>query len=286
MSNTFSKSVRAQDSLNFVMEWTQAINGRNSISNALGQLMQLANAEAALISRLSIPSGKIKYIARHCIHEGKIWPSQPQSQAELVLGVCLKTAKAGSIWKLSDLKDAKGATLPLCRNPIPIGLCEAIVVPLETTKGHFDHLELHFQHRPAHHNLDMVTVLASILASGWGNRLPGLISAKVNQFRGHGISAIRDAELTPILDPENPASLSRSEFRVCAMLKEGMTVKVISDTLSVCPATIRSHLSSIFSKTCASNQVELLHLLNRKADSTNSDRTSEGAVRQIRTSLS
>ncbi|WP_081894602.1 helix-turn-helix transcriptional regulator [Ruegeria halocynthiae] len=273
MSNSFSKSVCAQDSLNFVMEWAQALNGRKSISDVLNQLMRLASADAALISRLPVPSGKIKYVARHCIQEGKIWPYQPQAQAELILGACLKTAKTGSIWKLSDLTDAEGIPSLLCRDKIPSGLGEAIVVPLEVSAGHCDHLELHYQHRPARHNLDLVTVLASTLASGWGHRPPGSISAKLNQFRGHGVRAIGDAELTPILDPENPAALSRSEFRVCAMMKEGMTVKVISSTLSVCPATVRSHLSSIFSKTGASNQVELLHLLNRKADSTNNTRT-------------
>ena len=77
---------------------------------------------------------------------------------------------------------------------------------------------------------------------------------------------MRVEETEPLLGIENPAGLSRSEFRVCSLLKEGMTVNIIADNLSVGRATIRSHLSSIYSKTGASSQVELLHMLNKSAE--------------------
>ncbi|WP_419555571.1 helix-turn-helix transcriptional regulator [Ruegeria lacuscaerulensis] len=228
--------------------------------------MRLTSADAAIITRTSKTERQVKYIARCCIQEGKVWPSQPQTQTEFVLGNCIYTAKAGSIWKLSDVKATDNASTYSYRDQHPNGLGEVIVVPLETKGGHVDHLELHYRHRPKSYDLDLLTVLASTLASGWRRRVPGSISAASEQVRRHRLRVVQVDGHVPILDPQNPTELSRCEFRVCAMMKEGMTVKKISETLSVCPTTVRSHLSSIFSKTGASNQVELLHLLNRKTE--------------------
>ena len=146
------------------------------------------------------------------------------------------------------------------------GLSEAIVVPLDRSRGHVDHIELHFRHKPAQHDLDLMAILASTLASGWCKRTPGSISSNLEKGRNHHLREVSENKYVPILGPQNPAGLSRCEFRVCAMLKEGMTVKKVSEALTVCPTTVRSHLSSVFSKTGASNQVELLHLLNRKIE--------------------
>ncbi|MGV6803379.1 MAG: LuxR C-terminal-related transcriptional regulator [Ruegeria sp.] len=263
MSANFSRSVNAKVSLNFVSEWTQALNGNAPISVVLDQLMKLLNADAALIARTATASQKARHIARRCIQEGKIWPSQPMALAGLVLGDCLSTAKAGSVWKLSDTSIRHDRSDPGFRYQMPIELEEALVVPLESRRGDIDHLELHYRQRPNTQDLDLLVVMASTLASSWHKRVPGLMFANSKLAVQHSIGDCRDEGCIPILDPRNPAELSRCEFRVCAMMKEGMTVKLISDTLSVGPATVRSHLSSIYSKTGASNQIELLHLLNK-----------------------
>ncbi len=248
------------------MEWTHALSGNIAISKVLDRLIKLTNADAALIIRTSKTDRRIKYIERCCIHEGKVWPSQPQSQAEFVLGDFISTAKAGSIWKSSEVLTSDKTQLSPLGDRNPDGLFEVFIVPLETTGGHFDHLELHYRHSPKRQDLDLLTLMAPTLAFGWSKRTPGTISAASKRVRGSLLREVQGDRFVPILDPQNPAGLSRCEFRVCAMLKEGMTVKKISGTLSVNPTTIRSHLSSIFSKTGASNQVELVHLLNRKID--------------------
>ncbi len=265
MSVSFVKSTHAKDSFNFVMEWTRAVNNNGSILNAANFLMRLLNADALLIVRVSKAGWKVKHIARCCVQQGKIWPSQPQTQAELVFGDCISNAKPGSIWTLTDMMLSGAAPMSRYQYHKPEGLVEVIVVPLETTASHIDYIELHYSVSPLGPDLDLLAVLTSTLSSGWKNRLPGAISAKSEQPRSHRLSEDSGGDYVPILDPQNPAALSRCEFRVCAMMREGMTVKLISETLSVGPATVRSHLSSIFSKTGTSNQVELLHLLNRNA---------------------
>lgn len=237
--------------------------------------MRMVKADAALVSRTFNLERKVKYIARCSIHEGKVWASQPQTQSELVLGDCISSARPGSIWKLSDVRAADGVPTPSCRDRNPNALREVIVVPLELTGGHVDHLEFHFGHSPAFHDLDLLAILASTMASGWSKRVPGSISANLEKGRKHLVREVRSDDHIATLDPQNPAGLSRCEFRVCAMMKEGMTVKKISQALTVSPTTVRSHLSSIFSKTGASNQVELLHLLNQKTKARHKSNRSE-----------
>ncbi|MES0827678.1 helix-turn-helix transcriptional regulator [Ruegeria sp. SCP11] len=251
--------------MNFVLEWSHALNGSNNIPEVLDQLLRIVYADAALIVRTSKPSGKADYIARCCLQEGKAFPTQPQTKAEFVLGDSAEAAKAGSIWKFSDMKDDNAPIFPFSRAKLN-GIGEVIVIPLEAKAGHVDYLELHYLLQPREFEMDLLSIMASTLASGWSRRVPGTISARLEQGRGHRLRAVESDSYVPILDPQNPADLSRCEFRICAMMKEGMTVKKISQSLSVCPTTVRSHLSSIFAKTGVSNQVELLHQLNRKAE--------------------
>ncbi|MGR3342619.1 MAG: helix-turn-helix transcriptional regulator, partial [Paracoccaceae bacterium] len=62
---------------------------------------------------------------------------------------------------------------------------------------------------------------------------------------------------------ENPAGLSRSEYRICCLIQEGMAAKNIANQLNIQESTVRSHLHSIYSKTEISGQMELLHSLSR-----------------------
>ncbi len=265
MSVSFTNSAGARDSLNFVLEWSHALSGNNSISKVVDQLIQLAFADAAIIVRTSKLEKRINYIARCCRQVGKAFPTQPQTQADLVLGNWTATAKSGSIWKTSDSKDDTAPISLFPRSKLD-AIGEVVVVPLEVKPDHIDYLELHYLKKPREYELDLLELMASTLASAWTRRVPGIISARLEQGRNQRLRMVQSEQFVPILDPQNPAELSRSEFRICAMLKEGMTVKKIAQSLSVCPTTVRSHLSSIFAKTSVSNQVELLHQLNRKAD--------------------
>jgi len=219
-------------------------------------------ADAALICRRVSKDDHTRYIARCDAQSGKLGTTQPLSFAENVLRDCLFSAKAGSIWKWSDVDLGPSAAQHPEMRDVPAILFEIVVCPLESNGSYIDCLELHYRHQLAQHDLDLLTILLGTFTSSWKRRAPGIVTKKIVQNRMPTRVRIKQEYSMPLLDTENPAKLSRSEFRVCTLLQEGMTVNVIAESLSIGAATVRSHLSSIFSKTGACSQVELLHQLN------------------------
>jgi DNA-binding CsgD family transcriptional regulator len=57
--------------------------------------------------------------------------------------------------------------------------------------------------------------------------------------------------------------LTPAECRVALLLADGKSPKEIAGTLCVTAHTMKSHLSSIFSKTSTSGQVQLMRLLTQ-----------------------
>ena len=54
--------------------------------------------------------------------------------------------------------------------------------------------------------------------------------------------------------PGNP--LTRRELEILALLADGMTTPQISERLGIRPATIKTHLTSVYRKTGAQNRVQ------------------------------
>ncbi|MGK7651979.1 response regulator transcription factor [Roseovarius sp. B08] len=262
MVTSFIGRAPASESFGLVADWTQALNGKGDLGDILKRLMRLVKADVALIARVSLTDKTTKYVARCTLQDGGAWPQQPRTCARQLFGDWLATARNGSVWKLSDL--SKDTAINPVSGALMVHVSEVAVCPLEKTTRRVDVLEFHFRQTPAQHDVDLLTMLASTLASCWHKRLSGLVSKTLARKRNFTcINASGESDVA-ILDIENPAQLSRSEFRVCTLLKDGMTVNVIAKALSVAPATVRTHLSSVFSKTSTCNQVELLHLLNRQ----------------------
>lgn len=262
----FSKYPFMRASLGLVADWTYALSDNGELSEVLDRLMRLVKADAAMVIRTSKVDNKAKYIARSDMQKGKIWPTQPKSYMELIVGEFVSTAKTGSIWKLSDVLSSPLNKIPISPEERFDNLVEGMVCPLESTRGHIDHIELHFKHQPLEHDLNLLIMLMDSFAAGWNRRAPASISKKLNQKRNCSLVSIPAGSQPLILGSDNPAQLSRCEYRICSLLAEGMTVNLIAKTLSICPATVRSHLSSVFSKTATSSQIELLHQLNFKPE--------------------
>jgi len=258
---------RASKSLGLVADWTYALNGKGDLGEVLERLMRLVKADAALITRISTADSKTRYIARCDVQTGKVWPTQPRSFSRTLLGDWLPTAKNGSIWKLSDFADRAQTGMSIHLDRIPEPITEIVACPLEMRNGQADVLELQYRHKPAQHDLDLVIILIGTLAPCWRNRVSGLIVKTLTQKRRFNCVNSLERSDVSVLDTENPAQLTRCEFRICSLLKDGMTVNVIAKTLSIAPTTVRAHLSSVFSKTGTCNQVELLHQLHRQKSS-------------------
>ena len=263
MTAEFLRKQCVSNSFGIISDWAYALSQKGDLSDVLGDLSRLVHAEAAVIVRISKLEERTRFVDRFGIQTGKVWPSQPQTFASLVIGEFIGTAKAGSIWKLTDSPSFELAGASADAVEIPDDIVEMIVSPLESASGHIDLIEFHFRHRPTEHDLNLLIMLLGTLAITWARRTPALVAKKLSQSQRSRLNRVGDTGQRLILGCENPARLSRSEFRICSLLKEGMTVCVIAETLSVSPSTVRAHLSSIFSKTGTSGQVELLHELNR-----------------------
>ena len=62
---------------------------------------------------------------------------------------------------------------------------------------------------------------------------------------------------SPILSADNPARLSRSEYRVCLLLRHGQSPDQMLAELGIKESTLRTHLSNLYAKTGARNLAEL-----------------------------
>jgi DNA-binding CsgD family transcriptional regulator len=139
------------------------------------------------------------------------------------------------------------------------GLREAAIVILEARERGYDAVEIHFAGAGTH----VQALLASMgpaMSRCWRSRLPGTASALAERTRLRPVTAQRPTA-ADLLSPNNPAGLSRSEFRICALMREGLPTKQIARELAIRPTTLRAHLQSIYAKTGATGQVELVHRL-------------------------
>ena len=252
------------DGFNVVADWSGTLNGNGALEAVIEAMAHLVCADVAILSRRIKTQEKIRYVARFDAQAGKYLTAPPRSVSARVLGEHSFSAKPGSVWKLSEVRETEQRPKSIFNSPeaAPDHYGEVVVIALATENGQADFVEFHFAKTPAPHNLDLLQMLSETLSSSWRRRLPGIITKHLDRDRLRAVVPASGAEETAILDYQNPAALSRCEFRICALLKEGMTVNLIAQSLTVGQATVRSHLSSIFAKTGTSNQVELLHRLN------------------------
>lgn len=69
----------------------------------------------------------------------------------------------------------------------------------------------------------------------------------------------------PLLGLSNPARLSRTEFRLCLLLSQGLHADRVADAMGIAPATLRAHLRRIFVKTGAASLSDLAERLAAEA---------------------
>jgi len=80
----------------------------------------------------------------------------------------------------------------------------------------------------------------------------------------------RTPNVATILSCDNPARLSRAEFRLCVFLSRGYSNESARRELGISDSTLRTHLRSVYQKTGASSLPELLYQLLSKASDTSS----------------
>jgi len=246
-----------------VLEFLESSTGRLPLEGGLKAVAEFVRAEAVAVSRSTFNASAPRLVAVFDADLAACAPLERTFVSEL-LGPYLDRLKTGAIWSVSRHMAGTGEDLDpavagwLRRR----GLKDIFILVLESRTGHSDYLEIHIRQDGSRMLESKLDMLGPLLARFWANRKPGLVAdclgrRKIQRVSG-GNAMTKDV---PLLSDHNPAGLTRSEFRVCTMVRRGLSVKSISEELSLSVTTIRTHLRSIYVKTGVSGFNELAHRL-------------------------
>lgn len=229
---------RMADCLRLVSAWTGALQGQGDLENALNAMVALLPIRRATLLRVSADGGQSRVVA-----------------------LALRKGDAGPIARIRDLPALIAAARMGEVTPHSAG---GAVLLLTRARTHADILDLRYETAPAPAHKQVLEPLGKALADAWSHRRPGLIARRiVEQTRRNRPAALADRP--PILDYTNPYALSRSEFRVCALIGQGLNARQIAAELGLSEATVRSHQRSIYAKTDLRGQIEVLYHLQAQA---------------------
>lgn len=252
--------------LDGIASWCGGLHGSMSLAEALSALAAGLGGEAAALARHYLAEPECRTI---CTFDRKRDDENALARTLCrdVLGHFYETARAGTVWFLSDLTDdtdwTSSPSLARWLAARPMG--EIVVIPLDASVRARDFIEFHFRRPLTRSGRHQIEEISRTLVRAWNGRQPGLVTQAQMDDRMVRARAAAAAEKklksAPILDMSNPARLSRAEFRVCLLLSRGLSTRGVREELGVCEATVRSHLSSIYSKTEVAGLSELLYRL-------------------------
>jgi DNA-binding CsgD family transcriptional regulator len=242
-------------SLRIVADFTRALCNRGNFDDALRNLAGLARADAVLLECLA-PDGATLIAAHSAEAHRLLTPRHRPGLAQAVLAKAGIVPHPGSVWLMSEMLSRHE------RDEIASGsdlseavLRDVVVIPLDAARGQMHVLELRFTTDLPDHNRVLLASLASMLSSIWTEHSPGA------RMRPKAPAQVAPAPSPGLLSDANPFSLSRAEYRVCLMVRDGLRAGGIAAALGISENTVRSHLRSIYAKVGIGSQVELLHAL-------------------------
>lgn len=240
-----------------IAQWCECLQGRVPLRTAMEQLAHGIDVEAIALTRAPRDhSGELNSLFFDYTTRPGQDDALDRSYARSVLGPYFRQPKPGSVWfkTLTELEvDPRLERFHRRRL-----LTELAVILLAVEEKSAMFLEMHFSvHRGVGQHA-LITMCAPTLADTWSRRKPGLMTELILQRSRPNPTPVATA---PILSTDNPARLSRAEFRVCLLLSRGLSTKRVCSELRISESTLRSHLRNIYAKTEACSQSELLYLL-------------------------
>lgn len=253
-----------------VAGWSEALHGNTSLEDAFACLARGLGAEAGVIVR-TCPGRPFPQIV--ALHDEKAGDGHSRalrgSFAANLFGGYLQSARPATLWLASQHADESDAAADIGLHVWQSSrrMREMAVLTLNADPSFHDHIELHFRSRLNDQTVQLMNTILPSVARIWARRQVGLVTAQVaEKKRKAEVRASLDGA-APILGIENPAGLSRAEFRVTMLLSRGLSVKGVASELGLSEATVRSHLRNIYAKTGTGSLAQLVfRLLDRAAD--------------------
>lgn len=247
-------------------DWTKTIltfvkwcQGRTDIQTNLNSLSEYFKADAVGLSRWCGKNQKLRtagFINRQntCIDVGF---------ADIVCGSFVNSIKPGAALLLSEVTDNNPVSDPrLAQYLYQADIAEIGVICFAANGQTRDFVEFHFRSQKLT-NWDQVNrIQGPSFADVFAGRNKGLLLETILQNGQPVRNARNKLSEYGILSHQNPAGLTRCEWRICALIANGLSRKGIAKELSVKPCTVQSHLRNIYAKTEYDRFHELaLHLV-------------------------
>lgn len=246
-----------------IVAWCEALNGALPLDAALHELIRGLGAEAGLIVRTNLHEMRQAVIASADVAPAA-FAVRPLTRpfADGYFGRMLGSARSGTLWMASQHLDDATGDPALGSWQTARRMKEFLVLVLSAGGINRDHVELHFRD---HLTPDMENALVALvpdMVRVWAGRQSGLIARAMDRHRAP--EARRPSQIMPrqyLLSIDNPAQLSRAEFRVCLLLSRGLLVQAVARELHLSEPTIRTHLRNIYAKTECGSLAELVFRL-------------------------
>lgn len=240
-----------------IAQWCECLHGKEPILKTLEILAVSLEAEAIAIARSPKDAGTApRVIAFDRRAADAMGGRLDHSYARSVLRDYFDRARAGTIWFKSMVEDSIAQDLQTFHSRRHMS--ELVIIPLEVGERTIDTLEIHFIDRPRNYQQALLNMLGETLTRTWRNRARGLFTEALLRVEEARASAQPGP---PILSVENPARLSRAEYRVCLLLSRGRSTDAVKEELHISDSTLRTHLSNLYAKTGTHNLAELLYSL-------------------------
>ncbi|SNS45060.1 helix-turn-helix transcriptional regulator [Tropicimonas sediminicola] len=251
-----SQGASAVSLIDAVFRWCKALKGEDTIESALAAIAKGVGAEAMTLSRVRHGSFQAaKCVTYDTLSSASPKPRLTRSFAASILSEFMSIARSGTVWLRSVVEVETDPALDLFHSRRK--LQELVVIPLQTDHGFSDFVEFHFLDPLSRNQHALLNMLAETLSEAWRNRSHGVFAACALEDKRQE----RDFDSVDLLGHENPARLSRAEYRVCLLLSRGLPNKGICEELSISNATLRTHLRNVYAKTSTDGMPDLLYLL-------------------------
>lgn len=127
-----------------------------------------------------------------------------------------------------------------------------------------DILELQYEVRPSASRRRVVEWIVPKLLRAYQMGKSSRVEREISN-REKSVSMSETGQSTPrkrlILHSDNPADLTRAEWKVCELASRGLSAKSIAHEFNVSGNTIRTHLRNIYAKTDLTGFYELVYTL-------------------------
>lgn len=259
----FGHGITNSSIIHAIVTWSEALNGKISLQDALVDLATGLGAEVATIVRTQIADQKPVRIAA-CDLAKDVAGKRPlrRTFADAFFGAPILHARAASLWQASSHLDDATGDPSLSEWQSARRLKEFLVLILASGQKTRDHIELHFREPLAPQAEALLHAMLPDMARVWSNRKVGLITRTILNHRSDPWE-FRHTTKARILDSDNPLRLSRAEFRVCLLLSQGLVIQAVVRELGLSEPTIRTHLRNIYAKVSCGSLAELVfHLMD------------------------